>query len=120
MARPKKPIDEDQVHTLAAINCSYAEIAAVVKCDPKTLTNRFSQVIQKGRDHGRMSLKRKMWEIAMGGNVTMCIWLSKQMLGYTDKVEEKTYTKPEDSKLVIDLSGSISNDHKGTGPKTGA
>lgn len=89
MGRPRKEISEAQVESLAAINCSYAEIAAVVGCDVSMLNRRFKQVIENGRDQGKSSLKRKMWDIAINkGNVTMCIWLSKQMLGYTDKVEQ--------------------------------
>lgn len=97
MARPKKEINTSQVEALAAINCSLEEIASVIDCDVRTLTRRFAQVIKKGRDQGKSSLKRKMWDIALGGNVTMCIWLSKQMLGYTDKKD-----------IGIDHSGSVS------------
>lgn len=107
MGRPKKEISEEQVKTLAGINCSYAEMAAVLDCDPKTLTNRFSQAIQNGRGHGRMSLKRKMWETAMGGNVTMMIWLSKQMLGYTDKVEQKHESKVDLTTESKDLANKV-------------
>jgi len=85
MARPKKPIDEEQVRQLAAIDCSYAEMAAVLRCDEKTLSTRFSQVIKAGRENGKMSLKRKQFEIAMGGNVTMLIWLGKQRLGQAER-----------------------------------
>lgn len=88
MARPRKKIDPAQVEKLAAINCSYAEAAAVLGCSPDTIQRRYAAVFKKGREHGRMSLKRKMWDHAMGGNTTMMIWLSKQMLGYTDKVEK--------------------------------
>lgn len=98
--RPKKDIDEKQVFQLASINCSYAEIAAVVGCDSSTLTRRFAQAIEKGRESGKMSLKRKMWETAMGGNVTMMIWLSKQMLGYTEKVEQR---QESNVKATIDV-----------------
>lgn len=101
MARPKKDIDPDQVETLAGINCTVAEIAAVVKCDKRTLERRFAANIEKGREHGKSSLKRKMWDIAMGGNVTMCIWLSKQMLGYTDKVEERTQVHATQERTVV-------------------
>jgi len=90
MARPKKLIDPEQVKKLAAINCNFDEIAAVMSCSVDTLQRRFAALIKEGRDQGRMSLKRKMWETAMNGNVTMMIWLSKQMLGYTEKIEEKT------------------------------
>jgi len=64
-------------------------MAAVLDCDASTLTRRFAQAIQKGRASGRMSLKRKQWEMAMGGNITMLIWLGKQNLGQTDKVEQR-------------------------------
>lgn len=86
MARPKKTIDREQVIALAAMNGSYAEIAAVLKCDPSTLTRRFAQAIKEGREQGKMSLKRAMWKKAItDANTVMQIWLSKQMLGYTDK-----------------------------------
>lgn len=87
MARPRKPIDAEQVRKLAMINCSYAEIAAVVGCNESTLTRRFAQVIKEGREQGRSSLKRMMWEAAQKGNTAMLIFLSKQLLGYSDKVE---------------------------------
>lgn len=93
MARPLKIIDEDAVRKLASIQCSYEEMAAVLKCDPKTLSNRFSQAIKEGRSQGRMSLKRKQYEMAMGGNITMLIWLGKQYLEQSDKVDQKVETK---------------------------
>jgi DNA invertase Pin-like site-specific DNA recombinase len=65
--RPKKAIDEAQVRLLASYNCSYAEIAAVVKCDPSTLTRRFAQVIKEGREEGKASLKRVQYKKAMEG-----------------------------------------------------
>lgn len=86
MARPKKEIDEDQVLKLAAINCSLAEMAAVLNCSVDTLGRRFAEVIEKGRKQGNMSLKRKQFEVAMGGNVTMLIWLGKQRLDQSEKV----------------------------------
>jgi len=88
--RPKKVIDEKQVEALAGINCSYEEMAAVLDCDERTLSRNFAQAIKKGRALHKMSLKRKQHEQAMAGNVTMLIWLGKQHLGQTDKVESQT------------------------------
>lgn len=87
MGRPQKKIDPDQVRRLAMINCSYAEMAAVLGCNESTLTRRFAQVINEGREQGRSSLKRMMWEACQKGNTVMMIWLSKNMLGYSDKME---------------------------------
>lgn len=95
MARPKKEIDPKQVEELAAIQCSYAEMAAVLRCDPKTLSNRFGQEIRNGRERGKSSLKRKQYELAMSGNCTMLIWLGKQHLEQSDKNEQRLDGKLE-------------------------
>lgn len=89
MPRHKLPIDEAQVEKLAAIMCTMNEMGSVLNCSVDTLERRFADVIQKGRDRGKMSLKRKQYETAMGGNVTMLIWLGKQHLGQKDKSPEE-------------------------------
>lgn len=119
MARPRKKIDPKQVEHLASINCSYAEIAAVLDCDPSLIALRFSAAMKRGREKGKSSLKRRMWTTAMGiqkldprtgqpmtnefgvpqygvaPNVVMQIFLSKNLLGYSDKVDFVETDKPE-------------------------
>jgi hypothetical protein len=51
------------------------------------LNRRFAAEIAKGRAEGRTSLRRKQWELAMGGNATMLIFLGKNMLGQTDRTD---------------------------------
>jgi hypothetical protein len=70
-------------------------MGAVLGCDASTLTRRYASVIETGRQTGKMSLKRKQWEVAMGGNVTMLIWLGKQNLGQTDKIEQRSHASVE-------------------------
>lgn len=84
MARPKKVIDPEQVKKLAMINCSLAEMAAVLGCNESTLQRRFAQVIKEGREQGKSSLKKKQFQVAMSGNVSMLIWLGKITLGQVD------------------------------------
>lgn len=101
MARPRKTIDRKQVEQLAAIDCSFDEIAAVVGCERTTLHRRFATVIEKARAKGRMSLKRTQFSAAVGSpaeydlegrliraerppNPTMLIWLGKIRLGQKD------------------------------------
>lgn len=101
MARPQKIIDPETVKKLAALNCSMEEIGHIVGCSVDTLERRFAEVIKEGRSHGKVSLKRKMYDTAIAGNVTMMIWLSKNMLGYTEKIEQKSdITKEETERLI--------------------
>jgi hypothetical protein len=90
MARPKKyNIDETMLEKMAMIHCTTVEIASILSCDRSILSKgRYAQIIAKGKDKGKMTLRRKMFEAVNNGNITMMIWLSKQMLGMTDKMEQ--------------------------------
>mgnify|MGYP003509719092 CR=1 FL=1 len=94
MARrgPKgKNLDLDLIEKLASIHCTNTEIASTIGCDSSLLSKpKYSEIITKGRERGKISLRRKMMETAMNGNVTMMIWLSKQYLGMTEKVEQES------------------------------
>lgn len=100
MGRPLKKIDPDQVRRLAMINCTMVEIAAVVGCSVDTVERRFAEIVKEGHQQGKSSLKRMMWEACTKGNVSMMIFLSKQMLGYSDKVEQKVDATVNGEKLT--------------------
>lgn len=90
MARPKLQIDPKLVQDLAALGCKTTEIATTLGCSPDTLEKRFSGELAKGRENLRISLRRWQLEAAKKGNVAMLIWLGKQMLGQTEKIEQTT------------------------------
>lgn len=90
MARPYKEINCEQVRKLAAIGCTDVEIGNIVGCSHDTLTKRFRAELDDGRANGKASLRRKQWEVALSGNVTMLIWLGKQVLGQADKQSTNT------------------------------
>jgi hypothetical protein len=88
-----KNIDLELLEKLASIHCTNTEMAAFFGCDSSLLSKpKYSELILKGRERGKISLRRKMMDTAMNGNVTMQIWLSKQYLGMADKQELKTDT----------------------------
>lgn len=89
MARPRKQVDEKLISKLASIACTTEEIAIIAGVSKDTLERRFAAVIEKGRHNAKASLRRMQWKTASKGNATMQIWLGKQHLGQTDKVENK-------------------------------
>jgi hypothetical protein len=93
MARPKKQIDPKIVQDLAALGCKTNEIAVTLGCSTDTLERRFAAELSKGRENLRISLRRWQLEAAKKGNVAMLIWLGKQMLGQTEKVEQTSEVK---------------------------
>lgn len=79
--RPSLQLDKVQIISLAKIHCTMKEIAAVMECSVDTLERNYADIIKRGKEKGKTSLRRYMWKGAEEGNVTMQIWLSKQLLG---------------------------------------
>jgi hypothetical protein len=91
--RPVKDIDWNVVEKLASIQCTDEEIAAVLGVHSDTIKRRkkvpeYAEILANGRAKGRASLRRLQWKSAEVGNVTMQIWLGKQLLGQRDKFED--------------------------------
>lgn len=97
MARPRIKIDWEQFDKLCHMQATRIEIAQWFNCTDETIDNAckrekkvsFSSYYDQKRGRGRISLRRKMYEMALSGDRVMCIWLSKQYLGMTDKQEIK-------------------------------
>ena len=93
--RPRKQIDKEQFETMCEIQCTLEEIAALFKCSEDTIQNwckreygeNFSVVHKWYSATGKMSLRR--WQFKMAEkNAPMAIFLGKNYLGQTDKVEQ--------------------------------
>tara|TARA_Y100000401_G_C8250653_1_gene187971 strand:- start:312 stop:641 length:330 start_codon:yes stop_codon:yes gene_type:complete len=92
MARPKKKIEESKVEQLASFGCTNTEIASFFNVNESTIRRGFAEYLTKGRDKGKIRLRQMQWKAAEGGNVSMLIWLGKQVLGQT---EQPTLTEDE-------------------------
>jgi hypothetical protein len=89
--RPKIEIDYTTVEKLANIQCTQEEIASFHGISSRTLLRdeKFKELFAKGRENGKMSLRRIQWKHAEK-SVPMAIWLGKQYLGQKDVIEAST------------------------------
>ena len=97
VGRPPEAIDRDLLMKLAQIQCTVAEIAYCLGVDRTTLYRTHRDVIEAGRELGKMRLRRTMWANAIENNNTvMQIFLSKNVLGFKDNpdVDVDDATKP--------------------------
>ena len=94
MARPQKTWttrDFEQFEALCKIQCSKADICAVMDVSEKTLDRilrekykgTFEDVMPRFRSFGKASLLRSQFKLAER-NPSMAIWLGKQYLGQQD------------------------------------
>lgn len=89
----KRIVPPKDIYELAAIGCTDREIARWFDVDENTLRYNFSDILEKGREDLKHSLRRAQIKLALSGNAVMLIWLGKNLLGQQD-----TPTNGEDQK----------------------
>ena len=86
-------IDKEKLKQLCKLNCTVEEIGAFFDCNKKTIERRMhedpelKEIIQQGRELGKISIRREQYKIMENGNAAMAIWLGKQYLGQRDRSE---------------------------------
>ena len=108
MGRPIKEIDQKCFEKLCKLQCTLEEIAGFFECSEDTIQNWckktyeeiFSVVYKKYSAGGKTSLRRYQFNLAKT-NASMAIWLGKQYLGQTDKIE--LGQADEDKSLKIEM-----------------
>ena len=95
MARPKKyNINEKEVFKLASYGCTNVEIADFYGCDEGLIRKSYSEFLTKGRANVKIRLRKSQWQSAENGNVTMQIFLGKNILGQQDRIEQAELDEP--------------------------
>ena len=92
MGRPKKKIDVEQLEWMAKRQCTHDEIAETLGVHVRTLTRRFARRLAKWRSIGKTRLRAMQWKRACKGSDSMLIFLGKQYLGQSEKVNAAIQT----------------------------
>jgi hypothetical protein len=98
-------IDPVQLGKLAELCCTLEEVAAYFRTTVVTVKFRLKKdplktIWESGLARGRISIRRAQMQSALGGDRQMQIWLGKQLLSQTDKVDQQVETK---QKFVVEL-----------------
>jgi len=97
MARPVIEIKKEQFESLCNLQCTLDEIAGFFKCSSDTIerwckrtyNQSFADTYKVYSQNGKISLRRLQFKLAEK-SYAMAIWLGKQYLGQTDKIEATT------------------------------
>lgn len=92
--RRKRVVVPKDVYELAVIGCNDREIARWFDLDENTLRYNFSDIIEKGREDLKHTLRRAMIKNALSGNAALQIFLAKNMLGMSDTPTASDDRKP--------------------------
>lgn len=92
--RNKRVVVPKDVYELAVIGCNDREIARWFDMDENTLRYNFSDIMAKGREDLKHSLRRAMLKNAMNGNAALQIFLAKNLLGMSDNPVDSEANAP--------------------------
>ena len=113
MPRKKIQVDADQVRELARLGGTWDEIAGVLSIARTTFVMRmkekkFREAYDRGIAEGNTSLRRAQYDGAVGGNTGLLVWLGKNRLNQTDRVETHNETTIHDDSNALDkLTGAV-------------
>lgn len=107
--RKQIEINERIFKNLCGIFCTKEEIAGVFDCSEDTIERwckrtyglKFADVYKKESAKGKMSLRRNQFKLAEK-SAAMAIFLGKNYLGQSDKIEQ-TITEVEDLTSLADM-----------------
>ena len=94
MARPEAKFDLAELEKLCGMQCTDEEIAAFFGVNKRTIVRRrnvqrFRDIMDNAKAKGRMSVRRSLFRMAAKDNVAAAIFLSKNLLGYRDVVNNE-------------------------------
>lgn len=106
MSRPRIEIDTAQFENLCKLQCTLGEIAGWFNCSEDTIerwTRReykkpFAEVFKEKRQAGKIALRRNLLRMSEHNPAT-AIFLAKNWLGMTDRMEAEIKTKPDDESI---------------------
>lgn len=110
--RPPYEVDYKTLEGLCRIHCTGKECAAVLGVKYETLDaalkrdgeGGFRDYYKKNATYGKASLRRWQWKKAQEGNPALLIFLGKQHLDQTDRVDNKSSDGSMTPPASIDVS----------------
>lgn len=121
--RPYVEIDKDLFQKVLAIPFSTLEnVSAFFDCSEDTIERwckrefkvRFADLKTQKTEGMKLKLAGKQYEVAMKGSIPMLIWLGKQNLGQSEKVESKIDATVSDVTYKASWGGKFESEEKDT------
>ena len=114
--RPKIEIDQEQFEKLCKMQCTLVEIAGWFSCSEDTIERwakrtygkNFAEVFARLREGGKASLRATQFKLAQK-SPSMAIFLGKNWLGQTDRIEQTTLNISDETREEVAalLAGGI-------------
>ena len=112
MGRPRKQIDKTEFEKLCFLQCTEREFCSWFDVSDETLNKwckenyegrTFLEVFKEKRENGLISLRRTQFQLAEK-SPAMAIFLGKNLLGQTDKMEQTVNDVSEHKGITINFA----------------
>lgn len=116
VGKPKRVFTDEQIGEmgdLALAGCQTKTIASLMDIPRETIDSRpdIQQLLSKKRAERKLTLREQQNDSSKKGNVTMQIWLGKQVLDQKDKQDITSGDKPIPAQIIIFAKPTKDNDN---------
>lgn len=101
VGRNKVVIDPSDVQRLAELHVPVADMARFFGVPVDTLTYNFKDVIDISKELTKQRLRKKQIDLALEGNVTLLIWLGKNLLNQQETPEVEIDESDREIKISV-------------------
>lgn len=117
MPRQRAEINQNEFEKLCGLQCTYLEICEWFHVTDKTLNSwckrtykkTFSEVFKEKRGLGKISLRRMQFRLAET-SPAMAIFLGKNYLGQSDKLDVRNTEQPKEEAMLYKALEGDNND----------
>lgn len=102
--RPRLQYDPEiakQVQAMSQYGTPQEEIAELVGISLIPLRRIYKKELEKGRNVAKLSVRKKLYEICMEGNVTALIFYAKTQLGWREKDGKEDQAVQGESGILV-------------------
>ena len=86
MTAPHKPTDQHRrvAEQMSGLGLPHEQIGAIIGIDDKTLRKYYQTELKIGKAKASSQVARTLYDKALGGDTTACIWWTKAQMGWAE------------------------------------
>lgn len=108
VGRPRKEVNLVTLERLCEIHCTMKEMAMVLGVSVDTLERNYADIIEKGREEGKTSIRRMIYEHGRKGNSTALKYLIHNIL--KERIEDVVDKDETNAKVVMARLEALSSE----------
>ena len=105
MTQPHEVTDNNRriAEQMSGLGLPHEQIAAIIGIDDKTLRKYYQPQLKIGKAKASAQVAKTLYEKAVAGDTTSCIWWTKAQMGWCEKIKTE-HSGDKDNPIIIEAT----------------